>query len=69
MTSASLENVQRLDLSHSWGVFPQFLCAGGGQPNFEPMLSELRDIFNTHNENGVVNLEYDTKIYNGHLRS
>jgi len=70
MTCASLENVQRLEFESLKGR----LCSSSyapeaGQPNFEPMLSELRDIFNTHNQNGVVNFEYDTKIYYGHLRS
>jgi SAM-dependent methyltransferase len=69
MTSASLENVQRLDFESLKGR----LCSSSyapeaNDPSFERMISELQDIFNTHNENGVVNLEYDTRIYYGHLR-
>ncbi|HEX9544937.1 MAG TPA: class I SAM-dependent methyltransferase [Pyrinomonadaceae bacterium] len=70
MSSVSLENVQRLDFESLVGRLSSMSYAPeASQPNFEPMLSELRDIFDTHNENGVVNFEYDTKIYYGHLRS
>jgi SAM-dependent methyltransferase len=69
LVSASLENVQRLDFPSLKGR----LCSSSyapeeGDPNFERMLSELQDIFNAHNEKGVVNFEYDTRIYYGHLR-
>jgi len=69
MESASFENVQRFDFESLQGR----LCSSSyapeaGDPNFERMLSELQDIFNAHKENGVVNFEYDTKIYYGHLR-
>ncbi|HEX9629215.1 MAG TPA: class I SAM-dependent methyltransferase [Pyrinomonadaceae bacterium] len=70
MMCASLENVQRLDFESLKGRLSSSSYAPeAGQPNFELMLSELRNIFNAHNENGVVNFEYDTKIYYGHLRS
>ena len=32
------------------------------------MLKELHDIFSAHNENGVVNFDYDTRVYYGRLR-
>jgi hypothetical protein len=31
-------------------------------------MADLQNIFDTHNENGVVNFEYDTRVYYGHLR-
>jgi SAM-dependent methyltransferase len=34
----------------------------------EAMMRELPDLFSSHAENGQVTLEYDTKIYYGHLR-
>jgi ubiquinone/menaquinone biosynthesis C-methylase UbiE len=37
------------------------------QPNFAPMMNELRRIFDAHNQNGHVRLEYTTRIYLGHL--
>ncbi|MDQ1639750.1 MAG: hypothetical protein QOF62_3089 [Pyrinomonadaceae bacterium] len=69
MKLASLENVQRFDFEALTGR----LCSSSyapepGNPNFELMLKDLQDIFNTYKENGVVNFEYDTRIYYGHLR-
>jgi SAM-dependent methyltransferase len=68
MKSATLDNVQRLDFEALKGR----LCSSSyapesADPNFERMLKELRDIFETHNKSGVVDFEYDTKIYYGHL--
>jgi SAM-dependent methyltransferase len=40
-----------------------------GDPNFEPMISKLEKIFNARNKKGVVDFEYDTRIYYGHLMS
>lgn len=67
--SASLDNVQRLDFPSLKGR----LCSSSyapevGHPNFNRMLSDLQDIFNAHKENGIVNFEYDTRVYYGHLR-
>jgi len=69
MRTASFENVQRLDFDSLKGR----LCSSSyapeaGHPNFAPMIVDLRQIFNAYNENGVVNFEYDTRIYFGHLR-
>lgn len=69
MKSDSLKNVQRFDFPSLKGR----LCSSSyapepGNPNFERMLEELQDIFSAHNENGVVNFEYDTRVYFGHLR-
>jgi SAM-dependent methyltransferase len=69
MKSTNLENVQRLDFESLQGR----LCSSSympqaDDPNFERMLKELQDIFGAHNENSVVNFEYDTRIYYGHLR-
>ena len=38
-----------------------------GHPNHEPMLDELRRIFDVHQENGLVSLDYDTRVYYGRL--
>lgn len=69
MKLVSLENMQRFDFEAVKGR----LCSSSyapepGNPNFEPMLKDLQDIFNAYNENGVVNFDYDTRIYYGHLR-
>ncbi len=36
-------------------------------PNYEPMLAELRSIFDAYQVNGMVSFEYDTKVYYGQL--
>ncbi len=38
-----------------------------GHPNYEPMLQELRRIFEEHQENGRVGMEYFTRLYYGQL--
>lgn len=38
-----------------------------GHPNYEPMLKELRRIFETHQVKGCVSFEYDTRVYYGKL--
>lgn len=39
-----------------------------GQPGYEAMMEELRDIFRDYQENGQVTIEYDTLVYYGRLR-
>jgi SAM-dependent methyltransferase len=36
-------------------------------PHFEPMLRQLKAIFDKHQDNGYVHFEYDTKVFYGHL--
>ena len=38
-----------------------------GHPNYEPMLQELRDIFNQNQKNNRVAMEYITRLYYGQL--
>ncbi len=38
-----------------------------GHPNYELMLAELRRRFDVHQQDGRVRLEYDTRLYFGHL--
>src|SRR5207249_276970 len=38
-----------------------------GQPKYEPMLAELRRVFDLHQRSGQVTIEYDTKVYYGRL--
>jgi SAM-dependent methyltransferase len=69
MKLVSLENAQRFDFEALKGR----LCSSSyapepRNPNFELMLRDLQDIFNVYNENGVVNFDYDTRIYYGRLR-
>jgi len=64
----SLENLQRFDLESLKGR----LCSASytpepGHPNFELMLSKLKEIFDLNNNAGAVTFEYDTRVYYGHL--
>jgi SAM-dependent methyltransferase len=66
----SVENVQHFDFESLRGR----TCSASytpepGDSNFEPMISRLEEIFNARNRNGVVDFEYDTRIYYGHLTS
>ena len=36
-------------------------------PNFEPMLADLRRLFDAHQVDGVVTIEYDTEVFYGQL--
>ena len=38
-----------------------------GHPGFEPMIDELRNVFNRHQNNGSVSFEYDTKVFYAQL--
>jgi SAM-dependent methyltransferase len=38
-----------------------------GHPNHEPMMRELKRIFDAHEQNGVVEFEYKTRVYYGKL--
>jgi ubiquinone/menaquinone biosynthesis C-methylase UbiE len=41
---------------------------GPGHPKHEPMLKELRRIFQQHVENGIVGFDYKTRLYFGKLK-
>jgi len=38
-----------------------------GHPSFKPMLTELRRIYDAHQRNGIVRVEYDTRVFFGKL--
>jgi len=38
-----------------------------GHPKFEPMIQELRNVFDRHQKSGSVTFEYDTKVFYGQL--
>lgn len=63
----SVENIQHFDFESLKGR----TCSASytpepGDSNFEPMISKLEEIFNARNRAGVVDFEYDTRIYFGH---
>lgn len=65
-STATFDNVQYFDfeglagrlLSSSYAPLP-------GHPNYELMMTNLRDIFNRHAHAGRVAFEYDTRMYYG----
>lgn len=64
----SLENLQHFDFESLKGrVRSASYTPEPGHPDFEPMLSGLREIFNANEIDGRVAFEYDTRIYYGHL--
>jgi ubiquinone/menaquinone biosynthesis C-methylase UbiE len=40
-----------------------------GRPSYTPMMEELRKLFDAHQQNGQVRMDYFTRIYYGHLRA
>ena len=38
-----------------------------GHPSYEPMMQELQRIFRAHAKDNVVEFEYDTRVFYGHL--
>ncbi len=38
-----------------------------GHPNYAPMMAELESIFGAHQRDGLVRMEYFTRVYFGHL--
>ena len=64
----SFENSQEFDFESLKGrVLSASYTPEPGQPNFEPMLARLREIFEANKRNESITFEYDTKIYYGHL--
>ena len=66
--ASTLELVQELDYE---GIAGRLLSSSyippAGHPNYEPMMKELRRIFEENRVNGRVSLDYDTRIYFGRL--
>ena len=64
----NLDNFQHFDLAAFKGrVGSASYTPEPGHPDFDSMNSELEDIFNKFNQNGIVTFEYDTRVYYGHL--
>ena len=66
--NANFDNPQ----THDWdGVRARLLSSSymplSDDPRYEAMLSELRQVFDAHERDGKVTLEYDTRVYYGRL--
>jgi len=64
----SFENLQHFDFAALKGrTRSASYTPEPGDPTFEPMFSELLEIFNAHRTDGMVIVEYDTRVYYGQL--
>ena len=64
----SFENAQRFDFESLKGrLLSSSYAPNQDQPNFGAMVSELQEIFEHNQTQGVVSFEYDTKVYYGQL--
>jgi SAM-dependent methyltransferase len=64
----SIENIQHFDFESLRGrTCSSSYTPEPGDLNFAPMISTLEEIFNARQSNGVVDFEYDTKIYYGRI--
>jgi len=67
-TSHSLPNFQEFDFAGLSGRLRSSSYAPPpGHPQFEPMMKELRGLFDAHHQAGVVRMEYRTRVYAGKL--
>ena len=67
-TSHSLPNFQEFDFAGLSGRLRSSSYAPPpGHPQFEPMMRELRRLFDAHHQGGVVHMEYRTRVYAGKL--
>jgi SAM-dependent methyltransferase len=64
----SFENVQNFDFESLQGrVLSASYTPEPDHPSFEPMIAALRELFEAHEKHGSIALEYDTRVYYGHL--
>ncbi len=67
-TSHSLPNFQEFDFEGLSGRLRSSSYAPPpGHPQFEPMMKELRRLFDAYHRGGVVSMEYRTRVYAGKL--
>jgi SAM-dependent methyltransferase len=67
-TSHSLANFQEFDFDGLSGRLRSSSYAPPpGHPQFEPMMKELRQLYDAHQRRGVVRMEYRTRVYAGKL--
>ena len=67
-TSHALPNFQEFDFEGLSGRLRSSSYAPpAGHPQFEPMMKELRRLFDAHHQGGVVRMDYRTRVYAGKL--
>ncbi|HVF56218.1 MAG TPA: class I SAM-dependent methyltransferase [Pyrinomonadaceae bacterium] len=64
----TFENYQEFDFESLKGrLLSSSYTPEPGHTNYAPMLEELADIFEAHEQGGRVRFDYDTKVYYGHM--
>lgn len=64
----SFENIQTFNFDSLMGrVRSASYTPEPDNPNFEPMITSLRDVFEEHQQRGTIAFEYDTRVYYGQL--
>lgn len=65
---AAFENLQQFDFNGLRGrLLSSSYTPAPADSRYQPMLERLSEIFQIHQRNGNVIVEYDTKVYYGHL--
>jgi ubiquinone/menaquinone biosynthesis C-methylase UbiE len=65
----TLENVQHFDFESLKGrLLSSSYAPDQDHPDFTPMLASLEEVFAANEHDGIVNFEYDTRVFYGHLR-
>jgi SAM-dependent methyltransferase len=68
VTKRTAYNEQQFDLDGLKGrLLSSSYAPNPGQPNFVPMIAELKRLFDVYAKNGRVLMEYDTEVYFGHV--
>jgi SAM-dependent methyltransferase len=66
--AATLPNAQTMDFTALTGrLLSSSYAPEAGDPKYEPMLRDLRAIFEKYESSGTVNFDYDTLVYYGRL--
>ncbi|WP_238653141.1 class I SAM-dependent methyltransferase [Paenibacillus piscarius] len=68
MHKSQFEMTQEFDFAGLRGrLLSSSYCPVPGHPNYNPMMTELQNIFDRHNQDGMVPFEYETEIYWGEV--
>jgi SAM-dependent methyltransferase len=66
MKQANFPNAKRVDWEGlRGGLLSASYAPNESHPNYEPMMSALRDLFERHQIGGFIDIQYRTKVYHG----
>lgn len=68
MHTSRFEMTQEFDFAGLRGrLLSSSYCPVPGHPNYKPMMTELQNIFERHNQDGMIPFEYETEIFWGEV--